>query len=109
MIRAILSILGALVACALVVTGLYFWQRADDWALDWAASRPDLAAWAIRSAGVGRLELLSPGAGRLRDGDRRYRAVRAHLCRGGRIQLRRAITCHAVSDRGGLKPIDTCI
>jgi hypothetical protein len=53
MIRTILSILGALGACALVIAGLYVWQRADDWALDWGASRPDLAAWAARSAGLG--------------------------------------------------------
>jgi hypothetical protein len=53
MIRAILSILGAVAACVLVITGLYFWQRADDWSLDWAASRPDLAAWAVRTAGIG--------------------------------------------------------
>lgn len=53
MARAILSILGAMAACALVIAGLYLWQRADDWALDWSASRPDLAAWAVRSAGIG--------------------------------------------------------
>lgn len=53
MIRTILSILGALAACALVITGLYFWQRADDWALDWGATRPDLAAWSVRCAGIG--------------------------------------------------------
>jgi hypothetical protein len=53
MIRTILSILGALAACALVIAGLYFWQRADEWAVDWGASRPDLAAWAARSAGIG--------------------------------------------------------
>ena len=53
MIRAILSFLGALAACALVIAGLYFWQRADDWALDWGAIRPDLASWSVRSAGIG--------------------------------------------------------
>ena len=53
MSRTILSVLGALAACALVIIGLCFWQRADDWVLDWGASRPDLAAWAVRSAGIG--------------------------------------------------------
>lgn len=53
MTRTILCFLGALSACALVITGLYFWQRADDWALDWGAGRPDLAAWSVRSAGIG--------------------------------------------------------
>jgi hypothetical protein len=53
MIRGILSFLGALAACALVITGLYFWHGADDWALDWGATRPDLAAWSVRCAGIG--------------------------------------------------------
>ena len=41
-----------LVAIALVVAALWGWQMAPDLALDWGAARPELGAWAVRSAAV---------------------------------------------------------
>jgi len=53
MIRTTLSLLGTVVACGLMIGGLFMWQRADDWALDWGASNADLSAWSVRIAGIG--------------------------------------------------------
>jgi len=44
-----------IVACGLIVLGLWTWEGASDLALDWGASRPQVAAWAMRSAAVAAL------------------------------------------------------
>ena len=43
---------GVLVAVALMVAGLYAWRHASAIAGDWNATRPYIAAWAVRSAAI---------------------------------------------------------
>ena len=42
-----------LVAGAMVFAGLWAWNGAGDWVLDWNVTRPEVAVWAVRSAAVG--------------------------------------------------------
>jgi hypothetical protein len=54
----ILAIPAAVVAAATVVAGMWAWQQAQDLVLDYgAAGRPDIEAWAIRSAAVAAIAL----------------------------------------------------
>jgi hypothetical protein len=41
------------VAAVLVIAGLWAWNAAGDWVLDWNVTRPEVAVWAVRSAAVG--------------------------------------------------------
>jgi len=50
--HVMLVVPAALVAAALVVAGMWAWQGAGDWVLDWNVGRPDVAVWAVRSASV---------------------------------------------------------
>jgi hypothetical protein len=50
--NAILLMSAAVLAGAMVVGGLWAWQSAGDLALDWEVGRPEVTAWAVRSAAV---------------------------------------------------------
>ena len=50
--RAAIMMVGGVGAVALVVAGLWAWEGARDMVLDWGAGRPEVAAWAVRSAGI---------------------------------------------------------
>lgn len=49
---ALIGMATTVAAMVLVAAGLSAWQGATDWVLDWGADRPQVAAWAVRSAGV---------------------------------------------------------
>ena len=51
--QLILVLPATVIAAAMVFAGLWAWQGAGDWVLDWGLSRPEVAVWAVRSAGVG--------------------------------------------------------
>ena len=50
--RMLTIVMGGFTGIALVVAGLWGWQEARDMVLDWGAGRPEVAAWAVRSAAV---------------------------------------------------------
>jgi len=50
--RALIGMATTVAAVLLVMAGLWAWQGAADWVLDWGADRPQVAAWALRSAGI---------------------------------------------------------
>lgn len=41
-----------LMAAAMLVAGLWAWNEAREWVLDWGASRHEVAQWAVRSAAI---------------------------------------------------------
>lgn len=48
----------ALLACGMIVAGVWGWQQAQDLVLDhWSASRPELAEWAVRNAAIATVAL----------------------------------------------------
>jgi hypothetical protein len=50
--QVILVLPASIVAGVLVVAGLWAWNGAADWVLDWGVGRPDIAVWAVRSAAI---------------------------------------------------------
>ena len=57
MVRMTTMVCGVVAGVALVVAGLWACQEGRDLALDWGATRPDVAAWAIRSAAIAAIAL----------------------------------------------------
>jgi hypothetical protein len=51
--QVILVLPAAIIAGVMVFAGLWAWQGAGDWVLDWNVGRPDVAVWAVRSAAIG--------------------------------------------------------
>jgi hypothetical protein len=52
--RNVMVVLPAtLIAAVMVFAGLWAWNAAADWVLDFNVSRPEVAVWAVRSAAVG--------------------------------------------------------
>ena len=41
------------IAAVMVFAGLWAWNAAGEWVLDWKVTRPEVAVWAIRSGAVG--------------------------------------------------------
>ena len=41
------------IAGVMVFAGLWAWQGAGEWILDWNVTRPEVAVWAVRSGAVG--------------------------------------------------------
>jgi len=77
-----------LIAGLMVFAGLWAWQGAGDWVLDWNVTRPEVSVWAVRSGAVGviaaaQVILLA--------------VVGARLYGGGRIDSAMAFTAGAVS------------
>lgn len=45
-------LIGAATGMALIVTALWAWQHGDQWPVVLEAARPEVVAWAVRSAAV---------------------------------------------------------
>ena len=51
------SIVAGAIAIAMIVTGFWIVQQAQDVAWDWGSSRPEVTMWAIRSGGIAAIAL----------------------------------------------------